>query len=116
MLKIQYLICFPEKLYTAGCQMLDIAFHTILLEDIFKPIDIDSGGIKQLLQDATKGDLDVNNITSSKVLKVTQQKLNQNLPIHTSNHTAKLWIQYFHLNDFFGNIQGLRNLGIENYI
>ena len=30
---------------------------------------------------------------------MTQQKLNKKLSTFTNNHTAKLWIQYLHLND-----------------
>ena len=44
-------------------QMVDIPLHTILLEDIIESTDIDSDSIKQLLQVAIKGNLDVNNIT-----------------------------------------------------
>ena len=46
-----------------------------------------------------KGTLDVNNITFSEVLKMAQQKLNKKLSTFTSNHFAKLWTQYLHLND-----------------
>ena len=46
-----------------------------------------------------KGTLDVNNITSSEVLKVAQQKFNKKLSTFTSNHFAKLWTQYPLLND-----------------
>ena len=57
--------------------MVDIALHTIL--SLFVSTDIDSDSIKQLLQETIKGNLDVNNVTSSEVLNVTQQKLNQKL-------------------------------------
>ena len=77
--------------------MVDIPLHTIL--SLFVSTDIDSDSIKQLLQETIKGNLDVNNITSSEVLNVTQQKLNQKLSAFTYNHTAKLWIQHLHLND-----------------
>ena len=80
-------------------QMVDIALHTTLLEDIIGPTDIHSDSIKQLLQEVLKDNLDVSNITYPKVLKMTQQKLNQKLSAFTSNHTVKLWIQYLHFND-----------------
>ena len=53
--------------------MVDIALHTILLEDIGST-DIDSDSIKQLLQESIKGNLNVNSITSSEELK----KFNKN--------------------------------------
>lgn len=36
------------------------------------------------------------------MLNVTQQKLNQKLSTFTNNYTAKLWIQYLHLNNLLG--------------
>ena len=58
-----------------GHQTVDTALHTILLEDIIGYTDIGLDSIKQLLQEAIKDNLDVNNITSSEVLKITQQKI-----------------------------------------
>lgn len=52
--------------------------------------DIDSDSIKHVLQEVVKDNLGVNSITSPKVLKRTQQKLNQNFSAFTSNHTATL--------------------------
>ena len=73
--------------------------HTNLLEDIIESTDNDSDSTKQLLQKAIKGIYIVNKITYSEVLKTTQQKLHQKLSTFTSNHNAKLWIQYLYLND-----------------
>ena len=64
-----------------------------------------------MLQEAIKGNVDVNNIISSKVLTMTPQKLNKNLPIFTSNYTAKLWIQYLHLNDLLRQHLRAQKLG-----
>lgn len=60
-----------------GHQMVDASLHTILLEEIIGSTNIDSDSTKQLFQEAIKGNLDVNSITFSEVLKMTQQKLNQ---------------------------------------
>ena len=60
-----------------GHQMVDASLHTILLEEIIGSTNIDSDSTTQLFQEAIKGNLDVNSITFSKVLKMTQQKLNQ---------------------------------------
>ena len=60
-----------------GYQMVDASLHTILLEEIIGSTNIDSDSTKQLFEEAIKGNLDVNSITFSKVLKMTQQKLNQ---------------------------------------
>ena len=74
--------------------MVGIALHTILLEDIIGSTDIDSDSIKQLLQEAIKGNLDVNNITSSKVLKKTQQKLNKKLSAFKGSMTWELKVTF----------------------
>ena len=60
-----------------GYQMVDASLHTILLEEIIGSTNIDSDSTTQLFQEAIKGNLDVNSITFSKVLKMTQEKLNQ---------------------------------------
>ena len=44
--------------------MVDIALHIILIEDIIGSTDIDSDSIKQLLQQATKSNLDVKSVKS----------------------------------------------------
>ena len=63
--------------------------------------DIDSDSIKQLLQEATNGNLDVNNITSSEVLKMCYQHL---LAIIQLNRG---YLNIFTLMTYFNNIQGL---------
>ena len=96
-----------------GHQMADILLNTILLEDIMGSTYIDSDSIKHLLQEAAKGNLGFNNITYSEVLKMIQQKLNQQLSTFTSNHTAKLWMShYLYLNDLLR--QHLRSARLGN--
>ena len=93
--------------------MANILLNTLLLEDIMGSTYIDSDSIKQLLQEATKGNSGFNNITYSEVLKMIQQKLNQQLSTFTSNHTAKLWMShYLYLNDLLG--QHLRSVRLGN--
>ena len=41
--------------------------------------DVDSDSVNYLLQEAIKGNLDVNSITSSEVFKMAQQKVSQHL-------------------------------------
>ena len=51
-------------------QMIEIALHTIILENNIGSIDIDSSSIHQLLQKGIDSKLDVTNISSVQVIKL----------------------------------------------
>ena len=69
-----------------GYQMVNIALHTILLQDIIRYTDIDSDSIKQFLQEAIKGHLDVNSITSSEVLKKSTKIKSKTIKLYWQSH------------------------------
>ena len=90
-----------KVLYRAlrGHKLVDLVLNTILLKDIFQTIEVDPNLIKTMLDDAMKGKLDLENISSN----TTRQKLDEALS--TTKHllfeirTSSLWLHY--ANDWF---------------
>ena len=77
-----------------GHQLVDLELNTILRQDIFQTIEVDPNLIQTMLDDAMKGKLDLENISSN----TTPQKLDEASSIKKhllfENRTSSLWLQY----------------------
>ena len=82
-----------------GHQLVDLALNTILLQEIFESMEVDLDLIQNMLSDAMKGELDVENISAKAIIQDIDKALSVKKHLLNENRTASLRLQYMKLND-----------------